>query len=188
MWKTVNLNIKINLVMLQSKNVLMPFSDTSSISISSNTPPYDSVKPNNEPSKPSWMPGQSSESSISHSIHSPSEMALPSLPTSTYPTMDKVPNSRPSSYGRGIAWTPSTNIQISNSDSGSETWHVTSSGAVSIPQNPTEPWYPAISNYGSNAVDEPNQQGLSNNNLATRMLVISDMVLITATMVMFVLI
>lgn len=184
-WKTVNLKIEINLSMLQSKNVLMPFSDTSSISISSNTPPYDSVKPNNEPSKPSWMPGQSSESTISHSIHSPSEMTLPSLPTSTYPTMDKVPNSRSPSYGRGIAWTPSTNIQISNSDSGSDTWHVTSSGAVSIPQNPTEPWYPAISNYGSNAVDEPNQQGLSNNNLATRMLVISDMVLITATMVMF---
>jgi len=187
MWKTVNLKIKINLAMLHSKNVLMSFSDTSSISISSNTPPYDSVKPNNEQSKPSWMPGQSSESSITHSIHSPSEKALPSLPTSTYPTMDKVPNSRPSSYGRGIAWTPSTNIQISNSDFGSDTWHVTSSGAVSIPQNPTEPWYPAISNYGSNAVDEPNQQGLSNNNLATRMLVISDVVLITATMVMFVL-
>lgn len=178
---------KINLVILHSKNVLLPFSDTSSISISSNTPPYDSVKPNNEQSKPSWMPGQSSESSINHSIHSPSEMALPSLPTSTYPTMDKVPNSRPSSYARGIAWTPSTNNQKSNSDFGSDTWHVTSSGAVSIPQNPTEPWYPAISNYGSNAVDEPNQQGLFNHNLATRMLIISDMVLITVTVVIFVL-
>lgn len=113
-------------------------------------------------------------------------MALPSLPTSTYPTMDQVPNSRSSSYGRGIAWTPSTNTQISSSDFGSDTWHVTSSGAVSIPQNPTEPWYPAISNYGNNAVDEPNQQGLYNNNLATRMPVISNMVMMIATMVIFV--
>jgi hypothetical protein len=188
MWRTLNLKIKINLSMLQAMNVLMPVSDTSSVSISSNTPPYDSVQPNSEQSKPSWLPGQSSESSIGHSIHSASDMALPSVPTSTYPTMDQVPNSRPSSYGRGIAWTPSTNSQKANSDFGSDTWHVTSSGAVSIPQNPTEPWYPAISNYGSNAVDEPNQQGLSNNNLATKMLVISDMVLITATMVISVLI
>jgi hypothetical protein len=105
--------------------------------------------------------------------------------------MGQVPNNRPSSYGRGITWTPSTNTQTSNSDFGSNTWRVTSSGSVSSSQHTTEPWYPAISNYGGNAVDEPNQQGLSNNNnnnnKATKMLVISD-VLVIATMVIFVLI
>jgi hypothetical protein len=102
--------------------------------------------------------------------------------------MAQVPNNRPSSYGRGITWTPSTNTQTSNSEFGSNTWHVTSNGAVSNPQQTTEPWYPAISNYGSNSVDEPNQQGLSNNNLATRILVTSDMVLMIATIMIFVLI
>jgi hypothetical protein len=101
--------------------------------------------------------------------------------------MGQVPNNRPSSYGRGITWTPSTNTQTSNSDFGSNTWHVSSNGAVSN-QHPTEPWYPAIGNYGSNSVDEPNQQGLSNNNLATRIQVMSDMVLMIATIVIFVII
>jgi hypothetical protein len=101
--------------------------------------------------------------------------------------MGQIPNSRQSSYGRGITWTPSTNTQTSNSDFGSSTWYVSSNGAVSN-QHPTETWYPAIGNYGSNSVDEPNQQGLSNSNLATRILVVSDMVLMTVTIVIFVLI
>lgn len=113
-------------------------------------------------------------------------MIPPALTTSAYPAMGQVPNNRPSSFGRGITWTPSTNVQTSNSDFGSNTWHVTSSGAVSKPQHSTEPWYPAISNYGGNAVDEPNQQGLSNNNSAPRMVVISNMALMITTVVMFV--
>lgn len=174
--------------MLYLSMMWWPISDTSSSISSSNTPPYDSIQPNNEHSKPSWLPGQSSDSSISRSVHTSSDITPPALPTSTYPTMAQVPNNRPSSYGRGITWTPSTNTQTSNSEFGSNTWHVTSNGAVSNPQQTTEPWYPAISNYGSNSVDEPNQQGLSNNNLATRILVTSDMVLMIATIMIFVLI
>ncbi|PNF19379.1 hypothetical protein B7P43_G03630 [Cryptotermes secundus] len=162
-----------------------PSEDTSSIS--SNTPPYDSIQPNNGHSKPSWLPGQSSDPSISRNIHTSSDTIPPALPTPAYPTMGQVPNNRPSSFGRGITWTPSTNVQTSNSDFGGNTWHVTSNGAVSNPQHPTEPWYPAISNYGGNAVDEPNQQGLSNNNATPRMVIISDMVLMIATVVIFVL-
>jgi hypothetical protein len=173
-------NFENNLHILQ-----LPITDTSSIS--SNTPPYDSIRPNNGHSKPSWLPGQSSDSSISRSIHTPSDMIPPALPTSAYPTMGQVPNNRPSSFGRGITWTPSTNVQTSDSDFGSNTWHVTSSGAVSKPPHSTETWYPAISNYGGNAVDEPNQQGLSNNNSAPRMVVISDMVLMIMTVVISVL-
>ncbi|KDR14897.1 uncharacterized protein LOC110834083 [Zootermopsis nevadensis] len=163
-----------------------PVSDASSIS-SSSAPPYDSIQPNNEYNKPSWLPGQSSDTGVSRSVHTPSDITSPALPTSTYPTMGQVPNNRPSSYGRGITWTPSTDSQTSNSDFGSNTWHVSSNGAVSS-QHPTEPWYPAVGNYGSNSVDEPNQQGLSNNNLATRILVTSDMMLIIASIMMFVLI
>ena len=98
------------------------------------------------------MPGgQSSDSGISHSSYTP-----PDLSTTTH-------SSRSPNYGRGITWTPLSNTPASSSDFASKTWQVTSNL-----QHTTEPWYPGVSNYGGsysgNAVDEPNQQGLSNNN------------------------
>ncbi|PSN44941.1 hypothetical protein C0J52_15647 [Blattella germanica] len=112
--------------------------------------------------------GQSSDTTISRSSHT-SDTMPPAQSTSTFSTAGgQVPNRSPS-YGRGITWSTSSNTQTSGSDFGSNTWHVTSNGGVSNTQHPTEPWYPAVSNYGGgsysgNAVDEPNQQGLSNNN------------------------